>query len=74
MRVNCITNKLFILIIKLILGLLSIGYYCSFPSKVIVVQHQVGNSAIFQLTAISWREQVNFQRDDDVRFVLDQHN
>jgi len=25
-------------------------------------------------TAISWREQVNFQRDDDeVRFVLDQH-
>jgi hypothetical protein len=30
------------------------------------------NSAIF--SAISWREQVNFQWDDDeVRFVLDQH-
>ena len=30
------------------------------------------NSAIF--AAISWREQANFQRDDDeVRFVLDQH-
>ena len=29
------------------------------------------NSAIFQL---SWREQVNFEWDDDeVRFVLDQH-
>jgi len=27
------------------------------------------------LAAISWREQVNFQRDDDdVRFVLDQHS
>ena len=25
-------------------------------------------------SSISWREQVNFQRDDDeVRFVLDQH-
>ena len=29
------------------------------------------NSAIF--LAISWREQVNCQWDDDVRFVLDQH-
>jgi hypothetical protein len=30
------------------------------------------NSAIF--SAISWREQVNFQWDnDEVRFVLDQH-
>jgi len=30
------------------------------------------NPAIF--LAISWREQVNFQRnDDEVRFVLDQH-
>jgi hypothetical protein len=30
------------------------------------------NSAIF--LAISWREQVNFQWDDDeVRFALDQH-
>jgi len=30
------------------------------------------NSAIF--SAISWREQLNFQCDDDeVRFVLDQH-
>jgi len=30
------------------------------------------NSAIF--SGISWREQVNFQRDDeDVCFVLDQH-
>jgi len=31
------------------------------------------NSAIF--SAILWREQVNFQRDDDdeVSFVLDQH-
>jgi len=27
-----------------------------------------------QFSTISWREQVNFQRDDDeVRFVLDQH-
>ena len=27
-----------------------------------------------QFPAISWREQVNFQRDDDeARFVLDQH-
>ena len=25
------------------------------------------------LTAISWREQVNFQWDDDAHFVLDQH-
>ena len=24
-------------------------------------------------SAISWREQVNFQWDDEVRFVLDQH-
>ena len=32
------------------------------------------NSAIFQLYNVSWREQVNFQWDDDVfRFVLDQH-
>jgi hypothetical protein len=31
------------------------------------------NSAIF--SAISWREQVNFQWDaDEVRFVLDQHS
>jgi hypothetical protein len=31
------------------------------------------NSAIFS-TAMSWREQVNFQWDDDeVRLVLDQH-
>ena len=36
---------------------------------VIVVQRQLSN-----FTAISWREQVNFQWDDDeVRFVLDQH-
>jgi len=27
-----------------------------------------------QFSVMSWREQVNFQRDDDeVRFVLDQH-
>ena len=33
------------------------------------VQRQFNN-----FSAISWREQVNFQRDDDeVRFVLDQH-
>jgi len=25
-------------------------------------------------SAISWREQVNFQWDDEVRFVLDQHS
>jgi len=25
------------------------------------------------LNAISWREQINFQWDDEVRFVLDQH-
>ena len=31
-------------------------------------------SAIFQLYSISWREQINFQWDDDeIRFVLDQH-
>ena len=36
---------------------------------VIVVQHQFSNFSV-----ISWREQVNFQWDDDkVRFVLDQH-
>ena len=38
---------------------------------VIVVQHQFSN-----FSAISWQEQVNFQRDDDddeVRFILD-HN
>ena len=29
---------------------------------------------IQQFSAISWREQINFQRDDDeVRFKLDQH-
>jgi hypothetical protein len=28
--------------------------------------------AIFQL-GISWREQVNFQWDDDIRFVFDQY-
>jgi hypothetical protein len=29
-------------------------------------------SVIFQFSAISWQEQVNFQEDDvDVRFVLD---
>jgi hypothetical protein len=29
---------------------------------------------VYAISAISWREQVNFQRDDDeVRFVLDQH-
>jgi hypothetical protein len=42
--------------------------------RVSVVQHHLSN-----LSAISWREQVNFfpqvsfQRDDDVRFVRDQH-
>jgi len=36
---------------------------------VIVVKRQLSNCS-----AISWREQVNFQRDDDeVHFVLDQH-
>jgi hypothetical protein len=36
---------------------------------VIVVERQSSN-----ISAISWREQVNFQWDDDeVRFVLDQH-
>ena len=32
-----------------------------------VVQRQFSN-----FSAISWREQVNFQWDDEVRFVLDQ--
>jgi len=37
--------------------------------KVIVIQHQRSN-----LSAISWREQVNFQWDDDeVRFLLNEH-
>ena len=37
--------------------------------RVIIAEHQLSN-----FSAISWREQVNFQRDDDeVRFVLDQH-
>jgi hypothetical protein len=36
---------------------------------VIYAQRQFSN-----FSAISWREQVNFPRDDDaVRFVLDQH-
>ena len=36
---------------------------------VIVVERQFSN-----ISAMSWREQVNFQWDDDeVRFVLDQH-
>jgi hypothetical protein len=36
---------------------------------VIVVKRQLSN-----FSAISWREQVNFQRDDDeVRFILDKH-
>jgi hypothetical protein len=36
---------------------------------VIVVKRQLRN-----VSAISWREKVNFQWDDDeVRFVLDQH-
>jgi len=35
----------------------------------IVVLRQLSN-----FSALSWREQVNFQRDDDeIRFVLDQH-
>jgi len=35
----------------------------------LIFKRQFGN-----FSAISWREQVNFQRDDDeVRFVLDQH-
>jgi hypothetical protein len=39
---------------------------------VIVVKRQFSN---FTAIAMSWREQVNFQWDDDdeVRFVLDQH-
>ena len=38
----------------------------------IVVKRQFSN---FTAIAMSWREQVNFQWDDDdeVRFVLDQH-
>ena len=36
--------------------------------KVIVVYRQFSN-----FSAISWREQVNFQWDDEIRFVLDQH-
>jgi hypothetical protein len=35
--------------------------------RVSVVQRQFSN-----FSAISWREQVNFQWDDEVRFVLDQ--
>ena len=35
---------------------------------VIVVQRQLSN-----FSAISWREQINFQWDDEVRFVIDQH-
>ena len=35
---------------------------------VIVVQHQFSN-----FSGISWREQVNFQCDDEVHFVLAQH-
>ena len=34
----------------------------------------VFNANSANCSAISWREQVNYQRDDDeVRFVLDQH-
>ena len=34
----------------------------------------VFNTTFSNISAISWREQVYFQRDDDeVRFVLDQH-
>jgi hypothetical protein len=37
--------------------------------RVIVAQRQLSN-----FSAISWREQVNFQGDDnDIYFVLDQH-
>jgi hypothetical protein len=34
----------------------------------IVVYRQLSN-----FSAISWREEVNFQRDIDVRYVLDQN-
>ena len=33
-----------------------------------IAQHQMSNAS-----AVSWREQVTFWRDDDVCFVLDQH-
>jgi hypothetical protein len=37
--------------------------------RVIVIELQLSN-----FSAISWREQVNFQcDDDDVRFILEQH-
>jgi len=37
-------------------------------------KYQLGNKLqlVSDISAISWREQVNFQRDDDeIRFVLD---
>jgi hypothetical protein len=43
-------------------------------SFVEVVDEWVNDCCLTIITAISWREQVNFQWDDDeVRFVLDQH-
>jgi hypothetical protein len=42
---------------------------CGFEPKTIVAWHQLSNCS-----AISWREQVNFQwNDDEVHFVPDQH-
>jgi hypothetical protein len=44
-------------------------YYGGYEWVIIIVQHQLSN-----FSAFSWREQVNFQWDDDeVHFVLDQH-
>jgi hypothetical protein len=43
--------------------------YTSLSEWVIVAQHQLSN-----FSPILWREQVNFQWDDnEVRFALDQH-
>ena len=47
----------------------AIQHLLDWLDRVIVVQRQLSN-----FSAISWREQVNFQlNDDEVSFVLDQH-
>jgi hypothetical protein len=44
-------------------------YYGGYEWVIIIVQRQLSN-----FSAFSWREEVNFQWDDDeVHFVLDQH-
>ena len=50
--------------------------YCTYDGEEVIIMSEwlLFNAKISNFSAISWREQVNFQWDDDgVHFVLDQH-